>query len=427
LNTQKSRSILIISGNSQEAQTLERILQFNNFHTRIARRALDGLDIARNHPIDLIVTAIDLPDMSGREMAIALRTESQIPIVALVDVDNVETREMNIAAGINGFVTRPLNIDALPVYLEFYLSGGRDAVDDRNRLDAARERFMQDMVKRLEGRIRELERKNDALERLDQMKDDFIQLTAHELRTPLTLLTGYARLLEDHPSIQRLLNYEADFRTVLGEFMHAMDRMGNIVEEVLITSRIMTKKIELNITQVYPLQIVQRVVEIYGSALQQRRLTVHVDQTKFPPIMLADGDLLRLMFANLISNAIKYTPDGGNIYVNSQFTDTMVRFSIRDTGIGIAPEQQSRIFERLYISRDVALHGTSKTAFGGGGLGLGLAICRGIIEAHGGKISVQSEGYDPHQLPGSEFIVIMPTKVVRSTTGKLKRLTAPLG
>jgi signal transduction histidine kinase len=114
-----------------------------------------------------------------------------------------------------------------------------------------------------------------------------------------------------------------------------------------------------------------------------------------------------------MSNAIKFTPDGGQITLKAGTYEDKVHFSIRDTGIGIARDQQASLFERFHTNNDVQLHSTSKTAFRGGGIGLGLAICKGIIEAHGGEIAVQSAGYDPARLPGSEFFVVLPLTAER--------------
>jgi signal transduction histidine kinase len=422
------RIILVVEGSGTLLQQLERLLEMAGYRTFTARRALEALDIARKNTLDLILTSIDLPDLSGRELATTLRADKRFqktPIVALIDHDTPEQREMNIAAGINGFIQRPINIDALPIQIEFYMSGGQDAPDDDSRITAARERYVQDVVSRLEGRIRELERKNTDLERLDHMKDSFIQLTAHELRTPLTLVTGYIRLLEDYPQLRRLMASDSEFQTLFGGLSESLDRMQGVIEEILITSRIMTSKIELNLTNVQPAGIVQRVLNDFGFALIERELTVHFNGLEWPERMHADPDLLQITIANLISNAIKYTPNQGHIYIRAKHNDQALMFSIRDTGIGIERAQQQRIFERIHIGEDVSLHGTSKTAFGGGGLGLGLAICKGIIEAHGGKIHVESPGLDKINCPGSEFSVYMPISVQASRgTEALKRLAA---
>jgi len=120
-----------------------------------------------------------------------------------------------------------------------------------------------------------------------------------------------------------------------------------------------------------------------------------------------------------VSNAIKYTPDGGRLILRTRREGDLLTFSIRDSGIGIDRSEQRKIFERFHTSAtNVDLHSTSKTAFGGGGIGLGLAICKGIVEAHNGRIWVESEKRDPQTLPGAEFFVVLPTNYQRKT-GKL--------
>jgi signal transduction histidine kinase len=201
--------------------------------------------------------------------------------------------------------------------------------------------------------------------------------------------------------------------------------MHSIIEEVLISSRIMTSQIDLNLSEVQMGAIVRRVVTGFDAALRERELMLHWDEAEYPDSMLADGDLIRVTIANLISNAMKYTPNGGHIYVAAQHSLNLLRLSVRDTGVGIDPAMQARIFERLHIGGDVALHTTSKTAFGGGGLGLGLAICKGIVEAHGGKIQVESPGFDRLRLPGSEFTLYLPLQpAVSSNPRKTKRISA---
>jgi len=425
-------TILIIEHDEQTRHDVKFILKGIGYHVVTASRGLDGIDVARKLSPDLIIVAMDLPDLMGGELATTLRSENRFletPILVFLSEDNPEQRDMAFAAGINGHMVKPINLEALPFNVEFYMSGGTDSIDDTERLQVARTRFLQDVVKRLEERIRELEDKNETLERIDQMKDSFIQLTAHELRTPLTLITGYSRLLEDHPPMQELRANDEGMGTLIDGLVESITRMQGIIEEILTVSRIMTSNIELTLAPTNMAKLVKGVLTQYAEVINERDLTLYFNEQEWPQSMRADGDLIRLTVSNLISNAIKYTPNGGEIHIQAQTKGKLVRFSVRDTGIGIAHDKQSVIFDRFHIGGQVETHTTSKTAFGGGGLGLGLAICKGIIEAHGGTITVESEGYDPDTLPGSEFIVILPVIANSSQnvftsnkTGVLKRL-----
>jgi signal transduction histidine kinase len=124
------------------------------------------------------------------------------------------------------------------------------------------------------------------------------------------------------------------------------------------------------------------------------------------------GDEERLFQAlrNVISNAIKYTPDKGAIRVDGRLLPGFVEILIEDTGIGIDPEFHATIFEKFGWLGEAALHSSGKTKFKGGGPGLGLPITKGIVEAHGGTIWVESEGYDEVKCPGSKFHILLPIR-----------------
>ncbi len=257
----------------------------------------------------------------------------------------------------------------------------------------------------------------DAFDRLDRMKDAFIQITAHELRTPLTLVYGYARLIEETPAVQALAGQDAELSALFSGLGQSIRRMQAVINEILTISRIMTSQIDLTLGPVNLGLLAAAAAERAQTTLAERRLTLHFRRDGWPERVLGDADLLALALDNLINNAIKYTPDGGHIYLEAAASETHARVSVRDTGIGVAPEEQPRIFERFHTTSDPDLHFSSKSAFRGGGLGLGLAICRGIIEAHGGRIGVDSPGYDPVRLPGSTFFFELPLVAARHPAG----------
>jgi len=193
----------------------------------------------------------------------------------------------------------------------------------------------------------------------------------------------------------------------------AITRMQSIINEVLTISRIMTNQIDLSVGLVSPASVMQKALLTYQQAIRERQLKVYFNAGEWPDKIRGDADLLELTLNNLLSNAIKYTPNGGNIRISAQADDHQLRLSVKDTGIGVSLDDHERIFERFHTTGDIKLHSTSKTAFRGGGLGLGLAICKGIIEAHNGRIWVESPGFDPEKLPGSEFIVTLPMTAQR--------------
>jgi signal transduction histidine kinase len=152
----------------------------------------------------------------------------------------------------------------------------------------------------------------------------------------------------------------------------------------------------------------------YAEDLEARQITLTLDsEINACPMLMADAELLKKALDNVIVNAIKFTPDGGSIFISAHPIQLDGRrkyceIRIRDSGIGIDPGNHKIIFEKLYQLGKVELHSSGRTKFKGGGPGLGLAIAAGIVKAHQGKIWVESPGYDEEKLPGSTFIIQIP-------------------
>jgi signal transduction histidine kinase len=424
-------TILYIEDDPASRSLVERTLKFAGYRVLIAERGLQGIDLARRELPDLILTDINLPDLTGREIATTLKADPRFldtPIVALTAQALREQRDMAMVAGLTGYLLKPLDVETLPRQIDFYLRGGQDLVD-RDNMQQAQARYTQEVAMKLEARIRELERYNEDLMRLDHMKDAFINIAAHELRTPLTLLIGYNRLMAENPHMKALLIQDEGTRLLVEGMTQSIGRMQIIVNEILTINRIVSNKLDLNISPTNLADLVARAVQQYVPTLRERKLTLHFDRADFPEHIYADSELIELVVRNLLSNAIKYTPDGGTIIVSAKVDqsadpkDSSVRVSVRDTGIGIAREDLSRIFERFNSIGDPLLHSTSKTAFRGGGIGLGLAVSKGVIEAHGGRIWAESTAHDPERCPGSEFVFVLPLAAVsRRTTSEIRKV-----
>ncbi|MBI5959494.1 MAG: hybrid sensor histidine kinase/response regulator [Chloroflexi bacterium] len=404
-------TILYIEDDDASRVLIQRVLTYAGYRVLIATRALDGIDMAKKHHPDLILTDINLPDLSGREIIVRLRADphlAAVPIVALTAQSHDFERDKTFVAGATGYITKPIDAVALTGQIVEYLEGRRDSASSAS-LESAQRAYNQELVERLENNMRDLETSYRDLRRLDRIKDDFIQLTAHELRTPLTTVYGYSRLVQTSPAILAVMGQDLEVNACLTGLLESIERLNKVVNEIITVSRIATGRVDLKLSPTHISQVISQVSEGYKQVLEQRKIKLVTANQEWPAPFYADAALLELALNNLVSNAIKYTPDEGTITIEvPPASAEHVKIRIKDTGIGIDAKDQQHIFDRFYTAGDTQLHSTSKTAFRGGGLGLGLAICRGIVEAHGGKIWVESAGYDEKGLPGSTFVIELP-------------------
>ena len=265
-----------------------------------------------------------------------------------------------------------------------------------------------EMTEHLQQRTLELEKTNRILEQMDQAKTRFIQITAHELRTPLTLIQGYAQIL------QVKAKGAADFTKYSGGIVEGSSRMAEIIDSMLYISRIDTNQLDLMPSETDIPLVIEKVEKTFQAALQERGVSLTTTGLGGLPVILADKDLLHKVFYHIIGNAIKYTPDGGRVTVSGRFvgdeSQDEIEIAICDTGIGVDPENQELVFEKFYQTGEVLLHSSGKTKFKGGGPGLGLAIARGIVNAHRGRIWLESPGYDEATNPGTTVFVRLPVR-----------------
>lgn len=251
------------------------------------------------------------------------------------------------------------------------------------------------------------------LERLDRTKTDFISIASHELRTPLTIISASSQMLLDEPSLAENPYY----KQMLNKIYTGTTRLHEIVDSLLDMAKIDTRALQLDPQPVAVASMIRSVCVDLRKAFTERKQNLVIEKLDDLPPVRADVDALHKVFHHLIINAIKYTPDNGTITISgglsSQTLQGVAREAleivIRDTGIGIDPRFHDLIFVKFYQTGELALHSSGKTKFKGGGPGLGLAIVRGIVESHGGKVWVESPGYDEEKCPGSKFHVLLPT------------------
>jgi signal transduction histidine kinase len=260
--------------------------------------------------------------------------------------------------------------------------------------------------------ISDLQRTNRVLAQLDRNKLEFIEVAAHELRTPLTIMKGYLNVLK----LDESLKADATLGEVLDGLSRGTERLHEIVNAMLDVTRIDSDKaggVRISTVPVPLRSVVNDLVSRLKSDAEGRQLEIAIEHAPDTPAINADPTLIQKALHHVIINAIKYTPDGGRITISTRPVTLEgggpgAEISVQDTGIGLDPEHHELVFEKFYQVGSVALHSSGKTIFKGGGPGLGLAIARGVVRAHGGRIWVESPGHDEVNYAGSTFYLQFP-------------------
>jgi len=261
----------------------------------------------------------------------------------------------------------------------------------------------------------ELRRALRKLERLDKTKSDFIQLSAHELRTPVAALRGYAQMMQQNDKAQA----DPGLRALVEGVVTSTERLHRVFNSILDVSRMIVGGVKL-VRSPFSLAVTFVGIQLqFEKALNERDLTLDLVGLEGLPMCSGDPDQVYKLFYHLVNNAIKYTPDGGRITVTGRAVDVdelgpCIEVTVEDTGIGIAPQDRELIFDKFYRTGEVALHSSGSTKFKGGGPGLGLAIAKGVVDTHGGRIWADSPGCDEQTCPGSTFVVQLPLEAPES-------------
>jgi signal transduction histidine kinase len=253
-------------------------------------------------------------------------------------------------------------------------------------LREARER----LEERVQERTAELSRLNEQLQRADRLKDEFLAIMSHELRTPLTPIIGWSHIL-----IEKRLPPER-VQEGIEIIRRNAELETRIVDDILDTSRIITGKLKVDFQPVNITEILRLLVDSWTPVAAGRGITLVSDLESSSPVY-GNAPRLQQVFANLLSNAVKFTQPQGHISVGLRCVEDSIEVTVSDTGKGIKPDFLPHVFERF---RQEDSSSTRKH----GGLGLGLAIVRYMVEAHGGSITVESQG----EGKGASFTVTLP-------------------
>jgi signal transduction histidine kinase len=247
--------------------------------------------------------------------------------------------------------------------------------------------------------VRRIEKKNVELEQADAAKDKFIGTLSHELRTPLTSMNGFVELLLDESSDP----LTEEQRSFLATVQRGSARLEGLVNDLLLTAQLRAGRLEMRKTTTDLVEIARQAVESAQAHASHKTLQLRLTAPPDPIEIDADATRLAQALDNLISNAIKFTPENGKVDVALSQNNERVTLTVSDTGMGMTPTEIEHLFEAFFRTDSAQqIQGT----------GLGLPIVKGIIEAHGGTTSISSE---PNV--GTSFAVSLPLAHVNKEGG----------
>lgn len=399
--------VLLVEDSRTQAQRFRVALEAAGLRVETCHDGAEGLRSAREHPPDVVVTDVLMPEMDGWELCLALRADwrtSRVPIVVMTSLTEPTDVLRALAVGADGYVGKPFD-DAVLVdrVRRVATQGGAasPAIDVHGRtlpIRASREAILGVLTCALEdaaSRHAELAASRARLEQAKEMQDEMIGVVAHELRTPLNVLSLRAGLEE---SGEVAVAAAARSLPPLSELVARNVRaMSAIVDDLLDVARIETGAIRVSPRSGDLGAVASDVATRFAmvSALHPVECETG-SESEQPVVALFDPARVEQVLANLLSNAIKYSPGGGRVVVRLEPSDEHVRVVVEDEGIGIPEGAAERLFGRY-----VRAPGSDRVAKG---VGLGLYISRRLIELQGGEI-----GAERRAGKGSRFWFTLPS------------------
>jgi signal transduction histidine kinase len=339
-----------------------------------------ALAAAGRNPPDLILTDVMMPVLDGFGLVRRIREDAVLattPVIMLSARAGEQARVEGLDAGADDYLVKPFSARELIARIETQLRGRRQ----KRAADEARH----------------------VAEEATRAKDEFLAMLGHELRNPLAPILTTLQVMQLRGS-----GIFAQERALIDRQVRHVVRL---VDDLLEVSRIARGKVSLDRSIVDLGEVIARGIELASPLLEQRmhHLTVDVDTG-----LVTDGDRTRLaqVFANLLTNAAKYTASGGSIAVRAHRSGDMLRVAVKDTGIGIRAEMLPVVFDLFVQGRQ----GLDRSE---GGLGLGLSIVKSLVMLHGGTVAARSDG--PGK--GSEFVVTLPAAATVAASDALPAVT----
>ena len=370
--SKKSR-ILVVDDENTNLVLLKRILS-NDYHVYVSTHGADAIEAAEELIPDIILLDIIMPGMDGYDVISRLKSSDNtrhIPVIFLTAMTTPEDEIKGLNYGAVDYIFKPFSRDLLLKRLEIHL------------LLEAQKQSLKLYSHALERTISEKSKAMEQAKAANKAKSDFLSTMSHEIRTPMNAIIGMTAIGKKADNIP-------DIHLALDKINDASNHLLGIINDILDMAKIEADKMELSPVEFIFDRMIQRVMGVINMKMEEKKQTLSVNiDNNIPRFLIADDQRLSQVILNLMSNAVKFTPDGGKIDFSAFLLKETefgceVQIRVTDSGIGIPPDKQEKLFSMF----EQAESGTSREY---GGTGLGLAISKRIVEMMGGRIWVDSK------------------------------------
>jgi two-component system sensor histidine kinase/response regulator len=348
-------SILVVDDNPVNLQVLTSMLKQSGWRPRPVTSGRLGLQASRNEAPDLVLLDVNMPDLGGYEVCARLKADPQlahIPVIFVSALGETVDKVRGFQAGGVDYIIKPFQLDEVKARVAAHL-------------ELARQR-------------RELEASYQKLRESERLRDSLVQMIVHDLRSPLGAISAHLDLLAAEAK-QKLA---PEFQDDLVSAMRATRNMVRMVNGILDVSKLEAQMMKLDLRVCDLVQVLQQSLDDLESLVGNRQLAFA--RPEAPARVLADREIVARIVQNFLANALRFTPGGGEIRVGVAVEADHARVFVADTGPGVPTDSRERIFDKF-------VEATGPAPDRRRGTGLGLAFCRMAVEAHGGRIGVDSE------------------------------------
>ena len=387
--------LLVVDDDESVALTISEVLRREGFSVDTAASGSEAAPLLRAATYDLVLTDLHMANGDGLSVLAEVRRLSPLSVtIVLTGFASVESAITALRHGAYDYLIKPCIIEELKLTVGRGLEHRRLMLAEQSARSAL-EALNLDLEQRVRDRTAELQRLNAELSEANRAKDVFLATLSHELRTPLTPVLGWVNLLRAGQRLDPALTAQG---------LDAIERnarlQARLVDDLLDISRIVTGKLRLDLEVVDLRAVVEAAVETVRGAATERTVEIELKLPSAP--LVASGAPVRLqqIIWNLVTNAVKFSPEGGRVVVQLARDGDEARLVVADNGIGIDPEFLPHVFERFRQA-------DGSTTRRHGGLGLGLAIVHALAAMHGGRVSAESAGTGH----GARFTLWLPCPV----------------